>query len=167
MVSLTRGHKITANHMPWKQKDTKREEVGQQRPRNSRGHELIEDIIKSCRRTRRYQKAEAVKEGKGTSLVGRRSGWESVCLFRGHEFGPWSRRIPHPVKQLSPCHDCQDCAWNLQATATEACVPQSPCSAKIESHHNDKPVHRSKECLLLVITSRESPRPATKTQCSQ
>ena len=46
--------------------------------------------------------AEVIKEGKGTSLVGR-SGWESVCLFRGHEFVPWSRRIPHPMKQLSPC----------------------------------------------------------------
>ena len=31
------------------------------------------------------------------------SGWESACQFRGHRFEPWSRKIPHAARQLSPC----------------------------------------------------------------
>ena len=31
------------------------------------------------------------------------SGWESTCQCRGHEFDPWSGKIPHAAEQLSPC----------------------------------------------------------------
>ena len=31
------------------------------------------------------------------------SGWESTCQCRGHEFEPWSGKIPHAVEQLGPC----------------------------------------------------------------
>ena len=31
------------------------------------------------------------------------SGWESACQCRGQGFDPWSRKIPHPAEQLSPC----------------------------------------------------------------
>ena len=29
------------------------------------------------------------------------SGWEFACLCRGHDFDPWSRRIPYATGQLS------------------------------------------------------------------
>ena len=31
------------------------------------------------------------------------SGQESTCYHRRHGFDPWSGKIPHAVKQLSPC----------------------------------------------------------------
>ena len=31
------------------------------------------------------------------------SGWESACQCRGHWFGPWLRKIPLAVEQLSQC----------------------------------------------------------------
>ena len=30
------------------------------------------------------------------------SGWESACQCRGHEFKPWSGKIPHAAEQLGP-----------------------------------------------------------------
>ena len=30
-------------------------------------------------------------------------GWESACQCRAHGFIPWSRKIPHAMRQLSPC----------------------------------------------------------------
>ena len=30
------------------------------------------------------------------------SGWESACQCRGHEFEPWSGKIPHATEQLGP-----------------------------------------------------------------
>ena len=42
------------------------------------------------------------------------SGEESSCQCRGHRFDPWSRKIPHASKQLSPC-----------ATAVEACASRA------------------------------------------
>ena len=42
------------------------------------------------------------------------SGQESTCQCRGHEFDPWSRKIPHSMERLSPC-----------ATTTEICVPRA------------------------------------------
>ena len=31
------------------------------------------------------------------------SGWESACQGRGHEFVPWSGKIPHAAEQLGQC----------------------------------------------------------------
>ena len=65
------------------------------------------------------------------------SGWEPACQCRGPGFNPWSGKIPHAVRQLSPC-----------ATTTEAPVPQSPCTTR-----NSSP----------LTTVRESPGAATKS----
>ena len=40
---------------------------------------------------------------------------KNLCQFRGHEFNPWSGKIPHAAEQLSPC-----------ATTTGACMPGAP-----------------------------------------
>ena len=36
-------------------------------------------------------------------LWGKKKKEESTCQSRGHEFNPWSGKIPHAVEQLSPC----------------------------------------------------------------
>ena len=33
---------------------------------------------------------------------GKKKKEESTCQCRGHEFNPWSGKIPHAVEQLSP-----------------------------------------------------------------
>ena len=53
-----------------------------------------------------------------------------------------------------------------RATTAEACVPRAPWSTTERSHSNEKLVHHNKEQPPLV-TTRESPHTATKTQCSQ
>ena len=42
---------------------------------------------------------------------------ESTCQCREQGFDPWARKIPHAVKQLSPC-----------VVTTEACVPRTCAS---------------------------------------
>ena len=54
-------------------------------------------------------------------------GKEYTCQFRGHWFHPWSGKIPHAVKQLSPC-----------TTTTEACAPWRPCLLQLEKAQAQK-----------------------------
>ena len=65
------------------------------------------------------------------------SGKESACQCRRHRFNPWSRKIPHALKQLSPCTTAVEPVLQSPGTttteptaaATEAHVPESPCSS--------------------------------------
>ena len=51
------------------------------------------------------------------------SGKESACQYRGHEFDPWSRKVPHAAEQLSLCATTiQPVLWSLGAATTEALV---------------------------------------------
>ena len=102
------------------------------------------------------------------------SGQESACQCRGHEFKPWSRKIPHVTEQLSPCATTTEPALQSpQATTTEACMPQllkptclEPVLCNKRSHRNQKSAHCDEEQPPLA-TTRKSPREAMKTQCSQ
>ena len=71
-----------------------------------------------------------------SGLLWRCSGWESACQYRGHEFEPWSGKIPHAAEQLGPCATTTEpVLYSPWATPTEparcnywssrAC---SPCS---------------------------------------
>ena len=100
----------------------------------------------------------------GTSLVAQR--------LRIHPpmQGTWvrspGREDPHAVKQLSPCATTTEPAlYSPRATTTEV-AHLEPVLCNKRSHHNEKPAHCNKEEPLLNAT-RESPRAATKTQCSQ
>ena len=80
------------------------------------------------------------------------SGEESDCQYRGHGFNPWPRKIPHAKGHLS--------LW-----------------AQLRSPHTvlPKPTHPRARALPQEVTAmksphtttRESPRAAMKTQCSQ
>ena len=82
-----------------------------------------------------------------------RSGWESACQCRGHEFEPWSGRIPHAVEQLGP--------W---ATTTEP-ARLEPVLRNKRGRDDERPAHCDEEWPPLAAT-RESPHTETKTQHS-
>ena len=83
-----------------------------------------------------------------------RSGWESACQCRGHEFKPWSGKIPHAAEQLGP--------W---AKTTEP-AHLEPVLRNKRGHDSERPAHRDEEWPPLAAT-RESPRTEMKTQHSQ
>ena len=83
-----------------------------------------------------------------------RSGWESACQCREHEFEPWSGKIPHATEQLGP--------W---ATATEP-ARLEPVLRNGRGRDSERPAHRDEEWPPLAPT-RESPCTETKTQHSQ
>ena len=82
-----------------------------------------------------------------------RSGWESACQCREHRFEPWSGKIPHAMKQLSP--------W---ATTTEP-AHLEPVLRNKRGRYSERPAHRDEEWPPLA-TTRESPHTETKTQHS-
>ena len=55
------------------------------------------------------------------------SGKESACQCKRHGFDPWSGKIPHAAKQLSPCAQLWACAlepgnWLLKPSSSRACA---------------------------------------------
>ena len=82
-----------------------------------------------------------------------RSGWESACQCRGHEFEPGSGKIPHAAEQLHP--------W---ATITDP-ARLEPALRKKRSRDSKRPAHCDEEWPPLA-TTRESSRTETKTQHS-
>ena len=70
-------------------------------------------------------------------------GWEAQ--YRGHGFDPWSRGIPHGMKQLSPC-----------SAITGAYVSSRPCSATTGPTATRSPHMATREQPLLA-TTREKP----------
>ena len=83
-----------------------------------------------------------------------RRGWESACQCRGHEFEPWSGKIPHAAERLGP--------W---ATTTEP-VHLEPVLRNKRGRDSERPAHRDEEWPPLAAI-RESPHTETKTQHSQ
>ena len=82
-----------------------------------------------------------------------RSGWESACRCKGHEFELWSGKIPHAAEQLGP--------W---ATITEP-ARLEPVLRNKRGRDSERPAHREEEWPPLAATG-ESPRTETKTQHS-
>ena len=81
-------------------------------------------------------------------------------------FKPWSAKIPRAAEQLGPCATTAGpMLWSPRATTTEP-ARLEPVLCNNRSHRNKKPVHHNEEWPLLT-TTRQSPRAATKTQCSQ
>ena len=66
------------------------------------------------------------------------SGWEPACQCRGPGFNLWSGRIPHAVRQLSPC-----------ATTTEAPVPQSTATKSSQKY----------VCVCVCVTTKDPKQP--------
>ena len=56
-------------------------------------------------------------------------GEESTCQCKRDRFDPWSGKIPQATEQLSPGPK----ATEPNAAATEACIPQGPCSTVSEA----------------------------------
>ena len=71
------------------------------------------------------------------------SGKEPACQFRRRRFNPWSKKIPHAVKQLSLCTTAiEPMLWSLGAAATEpmCCHYWSPCSLEPCAPQQEKPL---------------------------
>ena len=83
------------------------------------------------------------------------SGEEPSCQCRGHGFNPWSGKIPHATRQLSP---------HASELLKPACLEPVPCNDR--SHHNEKPAHRNEEWSPLT-TARESLCMAMKTSAAK
>ena len=77
-----------------------------------------------------------------------------VPVVRGHDFNPWSRKIPHASELPSPC------APNYWACALE------PMFCNKRSHCSEKPMPH-KYMVAPPAPTRESPGIAMKTQHSQ
>ena len=99
------------------------------------------------------------------------SGEESDCQCRTDRLDPWSRKIPHALKQLSPCTTISLCsrAWEPQvlspcAPTTEGLPPDNRCSAAREATTMRSPHTSTREQSSLSAT-REKPmqqqRPST------
>ncbi|KAF4016306.1 hypothetical protein G4228_007688 [Cervus hanglu yarkandensis] len=80
------------------------------------------------------------------------SGWESSCQRREHWFGPWSRKMPHTMEQLSPQATTAEPALRahvlppLKPVRLRACALQqetpSHCNKQQRSLYNKrKPMH--------------------------
>ena len=99
----------------------------------------------------------------GTSLVAQGLRIRLPC--RRRRFRRWSRKIPHAVGQLRLwAHSYWASALEPGAATTEPravepelCCKRSPLSEKPDAAPREKP---------LLTAARESPRTATKTQCS-
>ena len=77
----------------------------------------------------------------------------SACLFMRNSFKPWSGKIPQAREHLSwgtTTIDLCSRAWKLQllsprATAAEACMPWSPCTATREAAAVRSPLTTTRE----------------------
>ena len=77
------------------------------------------------------------------------SGKESACQCRRPGFDPWSRKMPHAEKQLSPCATTLERVLQSPGTTnTEAWEPWllsqhtlEPVLCNQRSHLNEKPTH--------------------------
>ena len=72
--------------------------------------------------------------------------FESTCQCRGHQFDPWSGKIPHASRQLNLCATATEPTrsrglvpqlLNLRAAADEAVLHNK------RSRHKDRPRHCS------------------------
>ena len=88
------------------------------------------------------------------------NGKESALRCKGHQFHPWSRKIPHAEEQLSPCATTAE-PWSCHYWAT--CL--EPVFQK-RSHCNEKSVHHNSRAAHLLAAARESLHAAMKTQHS-
>ena len=71
-------------------------------------------------------------------LPGGLSGKESTCLFRiEHGVDPWSGKIPHPAKQLSPCTTIKLVFWSLGAASTEPPSPRAEAPIQVKLVHGN------------------------------
>ena len=86
----------------------------------------------------------------------------------GHQFNPWSGRIPHAVEQLSLCtttmEPLSDDYWAL---VLQRLVPVhlTPVLCNKRRHRKDKPEYPNEEKPLFA-TTRKSPHVAVKPRCS-
>ena len=108
-------------------------------------------LLSSPPRRHKWQKKEM------TGLPWWLSGAESACQCKRHEFDPWSGKIPHAVKQLSPrTTTIKPVLQSPRTTTTEAHTPQSPCSATREATATRNPRTATREQPLL-FTATEKP----------
>ena len=90
-------------------------------------------ILKKKRRRRRRKKTFRNQYNKNSRASLWLSGKESVCQCRGHKLDPWLMKIPHTMRQLSPCTTTTETALQiLGATATKALAPWRVFSATRE-----------------------------------
>ena len=59
--------------------------------------------------------------------------YKNLLSLQGHGFNPWSRKIPHDMKQLSLC----------ASTTEPMCLELMLCNKK--GHCSEKPVHHKEE----------------------
>ena len=99
-----------------------------------------------------------------------RAGWdfpggkESACQWRRHEFNPWSKKIPHAAKQLSPCATTTEPVLSSQgATATEppggnywSPHTPEPVVRNKRSHHHKKPTHHHQRKVCTAAKTQHS-----------
>ena len=102
------------------------------------------------------------------SLRNRDQGFPGGALVKNlpANAGSWVRAL---VWEDPICHGAtKPVCHNYWARVSQLLKPVclEPVLHNKRSHHNKKPVHRNKENPPLA-TTRESPRTATKTQCSQ
>ena len=64
------------------------------------------------------------------------NGKESALRCKGHQFHPWSRKIPHAEEQLSPCATTAEPAF---------CNKRSPCNEKPTRHTRQQPSAHHKQ----------------------
>ena len=58
------------------------------------------------------------------------SGWESACQCRGHEFEPWSGKIPHAAEQLGREPQLLSLrVWSLCSSTRKATIVRGPRTA--------------------------------------
>ena len=94
------------------------------------------------------------------------SGWESACQCRGHGFDPWSGKIPRAVERLSLCAPNTEPVSHNYVLQLLKPAHLEPVLRNRRGHSSEEPPHRKEEWPPLAATG-ESPRTATKTQCSQ
>ena len=100
---------------------------------------------------------QLIKENLYMGLPWWLSGKESTWKCRRHGFDPWSGKIPHPTKQLSPCATTiQPVLQSPGAAATEACAPCLLCSTAREATATRNPEPTAGE-QPLFNTTREKP----------
>ena len=55
------------------------------------------------------------------------SGEESAHQCRRHRFNPWTRKMPHPVEQLSPCATATEPTLRNKRAIAMTVTRSSPC----------------------------------------
>ena len=79
--------------------------------------------------------------------------WGICCQCRRHRFDPWSRKTPHPTKQLSLCAP----ASNLRSRAWEPKL-SSPCATTTEAHGSWSPRSATREATAVGRLSTAAER---------